>query len=397
MTNKSRITAILLKLSLILILPGCSGWESKSQDQEVALNTLQSRVITAQGEAPISPGAELLARKQALQSALQNIAMQAGAGLTQATLIGSTKVVDEWRDDNIYRVQVLATLGAGDNAESCHSPFRKNIVATGFPIVTPGQISANESQDLYSGIPREITNLLLESGEFNSFNETHAVLYPQPDIAPQMSKTSGYYDSLIVQMARQYNAQFVLSGVIRDLEVESTQYTRGSGALAGIKSMMRDLIARRGVGLDVYVHDGLTGALVFQHRYSDSVVGDVWIPSGYTVGSERFRATPTGQKITEMLLQAARDVRHLLSCYPLTTQIIRIDGANVFLAAGAQAKLRPGDSLVVYAKNHLSDIKLEQEIGVIKIIQVQSDFSVGRMEVLSDIRQIRPGDLARSW
>jgi hypothetical protein len=363
MTNKSRITAILLKLSLILILPGCSGWESKSQDQEVALNTLQSRVITAQGEAPISPGAELLARKQALQSALQNIAMQAGAGLTQATLIGSTKVVDEWRDDNIYRVQVLATLGAGDNAESCHSPFRKNIVATGFPIVTPGQISANESQDLYSGIPREITNLLLESGEFNSFNETHAVLYPQPDIAPQMSKTSGYYDSLIVQMARQYNAQFVLSGVIRDLEVESTQYTRGSGALAGIKSMMRDF----------------------------------WIPSGYTVGSERFRATPTGQKITEMLHQAARDVRHLLSCYPLTTQIIRIDGANVFLAAGAQAKLRPGDSLVVYAKNHLSDIKLEQEIGVIKIIQVQSDFSVGRMEVLSDIRQIRPGDLARSW
>ncbi len=397
MTHISRITAILLGLGLALILSGCSSLESQTSDQDATLNLPQQRVITAQGEAPVTPGAEMLARKQALQSALRHIAVQAGAGLTQTTLMGSTKIVDEWRDEGIYRVQVLATLTTGDNGESCHSPFRKNVLATGFPIVTSGQISANESQDLYSGIPREINNLVLESGEFNGVNETHAVLYDSPDMAPQITQTSGYYDSLIVQMAQQHGAQFVLSGVIRDLEIESTQYTRGAGALAGIKSMMRDLISRRGVGLDVYIHDGLTGALVFQHRYSDSVVGDVWIPSGYTVGSERFRATPTGQKITEMIHQAAQDIRQLLSCYPLTTQVIRVDGENVFLAAGAQAKLRPGDSLVIYAKNHLSGIKLEQEIGIIKLTQVQSDFSVGRMEVLSDVRQIRPGDLARSW
>lgn len=363
-----------------------TGYES----EEGAFN----RAITVQGQAPITKGAKLLARKQAFRDAIRNASLEAGSGFSSAALLGSTKVVDEWISDNIYHVQVLAVLSEG---QVCNSPYRKKLVATGFPSVTSGQISANESQDLHSGIPREIMNIMMERGGLIGRNETHTVLYSRPDMAPEILDQSMYHESLVVQLAQEHGAQFVLSGVLRDLEVESTEYVRGSGVFSRIKSLMRDFVARRGVGIDVYIHDGISGALLFQHRYTDSVIGDVWIPSGYTVGSERFKGTPTGHKISKIIQLASKDIGDLLACYPYSTQVIRVENNRVYIAAGAQDKLKRGDSLAVYATTGGGGMQGNSLIGVINIQDIQANFSVGEMELTSDVRKIKPGDLVKSW
>ena len=102
-------------------------------------------------------------------------------------------------------------------------------------------------------------NLLMERGGLIGRNETHTVLYSQPDMAPEILDQTAYNESIVVQLADEHGAQFVLSGVIRDLEIESTEYIRGSGVFSRIKSMMRDYVARRGIGIDVYIHDGVSG------------------------------------------------------------------------------------------------------------------------------------------
>jgi len=239
-----------------------------------------NRVVTVEGQAKIINGAQLLARKQAFSNALRKASVQTGIESVNERLLGSTKVVDEWIKDDRYHLQLLTVLSTD---QFCHAPYRKTIIATGFPIVTPGQIAAHESQDLYSGIPREMMNRLMESDSFMGVNVTHSVLYDPPDMAPKISIDNPYQESIIVKIAQQHQGQFVLSGVIRDFEVESTEYIRGGGAFAQIKSLMRDFVARRGVSLDVYIHNGIDGNLLFQHRYTDTVTGDVWIPAGYTV------------------------------------------------------------------------------------------------------------------
>ncbi len=216
-------------------------------------------------------------------------------------------------------------------------------------------------------------------------------------MAPELIDEVGYQDSVVIQLAQEHGAQFVLSGVIRDLEVESTEYVRGAGAFAQLKSMMRDYISRRGVGIDVYVHDGVTGALLFQHRYTDTVIGDVWIPAGYTVGSERFKATPAGHKITNIIQMASKDVGQLFSCYSFSAKVIKVENNRVYISAGSQEKLKQGDSLVVYAANTKAGMQESKLIGVVNILDVQADFSVGQMEVVSDIRKIKTGDLVKSW
>ncbi len=353
-----------------------------------------SRAYTVQGQAPINNGAKLLARKQAFRSAIRNVSLEAGSQYSSEAILGSTKVVDEWVADNIYHLQVLAVLSEG---QECNSPYRKKITVMGFPSVVSGQISANETQDLYSGIPREIMNILMESGDFIGKNKTHTVLYSRPDMAPEIIDETGYQDSIIVQIAKEQGAQFVLSGVIRDFEVESTEYMRGAGVLSQVKSMMRDFWARRGIAIDVYVHDGLTGALLFQHRYPDTVVGDVWIPTGYAVGSERFKATPSGHKISKIIQLASKDIEHLFACYPFSTNVLKVANNKVYIAANAQNKLRKGDSLVVYSLKGGGEMQASELIGVINIQDVQARFAVGTMELSSDIRKIRAGDLVKSW
>jgi len=385
----------LIFLSVIaLMISACATTPDNTHRDEAA-----PEVISSQGQAEIQQGAVIEARFKAIQQAIRHAAKSAGGRHSSRDLIANTKVVDEWRENNHYFVQIVAVVG---QQEGCQATYKKRIVATAFPIVTSGQISGNESQDLFGGIPREIMNHLMETGDFIGRNQTRTVLYARPDLAPDMITTSQYSDNTIQQLARQNNSQFVLSGVIRDFAVESTDYIRGAGLLAQAKSALRDVIVRRGITVDVYVHDGLSGALLFQHRYSDSILGDVWIPVGYSVGSARFKATPAGEKISRIIKMATQDIDRVFSCYPFTTRIVKIDDNRVVIAAGAQDKLKVGDKFVVYGNSRnlygLDNSQgNKQAIGLLTLDAVNVQLSTGHLEVPGNIRKIKVGDWVKSW
>jgi hypothetical protein len=375
-------------LSCVFFLQSCAKPSSEKAD---APSKQVSQTYTSLGQATIVKGAVQLARKQAFSDAISKTSLEANQKVSSQTLLASTKVVDEWIADDVYYIQVVSELTEGLN---CSSPYRKRMLATGFPIVTSGQISTNETQDLYSGIPREIMNSLVESGGFLAHNATHTQLFAKPDIAPELVNENGSQNSMIMQLADKHGAQFVLSGVIRDLQTESTEYVRGAGALAKWKSLTRDFIARRGLSIDIYVYDGMKGTLLFQQRYTDTVVGDVWIPSGYTVGSELFRATPTGHKISNIIQLASKDIRELFGCYSFSAKVIKVENQQVFISAGTQNKLKQGDSFVVYASN--SSVLGNKLLGTVNIVDVQANFSIGEMEAVSDLRKIKAGDWVKS-
>jgi hypothetical protein len=380
-----------------------------------------AKVVTVEGQAAINKGMPLLAKKQALQDAIRQASMQSSVNIHSQTLVdqnnvsidafsmrtaanvGGTKIIKEWTTDNIYHVVAMVELSA-DN--SCTPHHRKRIIATAFPLAKQEQVTGYETQDLYSGIPRELNNLLIESGDFIGSNATNINLYPRPDLAPELQDRTAYRPSKVMQLAASNGVQFVLSGVIRDLEVESSEYMRGAGPLAFARSLARDVVARRGIGIDVYVHDGYTGALLFQQRYVDDVIGDVWIPATYTVGSERFNSTSTGAKIAQIIDQASTDIRQSLSCYPFTTRIIEIKDNKVFIDAGAQEKINVGDQLVVYSTTG-DDLNLDgglsfigrdkQPAGVLTILNITPRYSIGRLEVPARELGVKVGDWVKSW
>ncbi len=380
----------------------------------------RTHAVTVEGQAAISSGMPLLAKKQALQDAIRQASMQSAVNIHSRTLVNqhnisldtlsmrtaatvdNTQIIKEWTADNIYHVVARVELSP-DNA--CTPHYRKRMIATAFPLVKQEQVIGYETQDLYGGIPRELNNILMESGEFISSNATHINLYPRADLAPELQEHTAYRPSKVMQIAASNGVQFVLSGVIRDLEVESSEYMRGAGPLAFVRSLARDVVARRGIGIDVYIHDGYTGALLFQQRYVDHVIGDVFIPATYSVGSERFNATSTGGKIAQIIHQASTDIRRSLSCYPFATRIIDIKEDTVFIDAGAQERLNIGDRLVVYSATG-NDLHLDgglnfigkdkQPVGILTIDNIMPRYATGKLEVPARELGIKTGDWVKS-
>lgn len=386
----SRRAAILILLIPIL-LSACGNGKQRIEPSAVA-----ARQISVEGSAFIGEGGVEQARREAMDAAIAEASGRLKRNNSAAMLIGDIKVVDEWRDGNVYHVQILAVLS---DKQLCASSYRKKIVATGFPIMTADQISGTESQDLYGGIPREINNRLMESGDFIGRNLTHTVLYAKPDMAPDILASTSYYGSSILDIARRQDAQFVLSGVIRDFKIESGEYLRGSGVLAELKAAARDLVGRRSIGIDVYVHDGFTGALLFQHRYSDSILGDVSLPAGYTVGSERFNATPAGHAIDQIIHQASDDIHSLFGCYPFASRVVKVVGNRIVIAAGAQDKVKAGDRFNVYPAISSMDgngAAIMESQGVLTITEVSSNSAQGHLDADSQTLRVHPGDWVKS-
>lgn len=389
--------------------------------QSYAVVQPSADVVTVEGQAVINRSMPQLAKQQALQDAIRQASMQSSVNLHSQTTVNqnnvaldtvslrtaaavkNTKIIREWTTGDIYHVVAMVELSA-DN--SCTAHYRKRIVATAFPLAKQEQVSGNETQDLYGGIPRELNNHLIESGDFIGSNATNINLYPRADLAPEIQDRTAYRPSKVMQVAASNGTQLVLSGVIRDLEVESSEYMRGAGPLAFVKSLVRDVVARRGIGVDVFVHDGYTGALLFQQRYIDEVLGDVWIPATYTVGSERFNSTSTGAKIAQIINQASIDIRQALSCHPFTARIVEIKDDKVFIDAGTQERLNVGDQLVVYNTGG-EDLNLDGgtsfvgkdrlPAGVTTIINATPRYSVGSLEAPARDLGVRIGDWVQSW
>ncbi|WP_231890742.1 flagella assembly protein FlgT middle domain-containing protein [Methylomonas koyamae] len=395
MASLIRFNSLILPLLLALVLAACDGGvlhKSGASDSEANVSGRQTSV---QGAAAIGAGGVEDARRAAIDDAVQRASSQLKRSNPAGAMISDIKVVDEWQDGEVYRVQALAVLS---ERQHCASPYRKKIVATGFPIMNAEQVSSSESQDLFSGIPREINNRLMETGDFIGRNLTNAVLYSRPDIAPEILPTTGSAESVIVNVARQYNAQFVLSGVIRGFRTESTEYVRGTGVLAEIKSMARDFIGRRSIDFDVFVHDGFSGALLFQQRYSASILGDVSLPNGYNVGSERFNDTPSGHKISELIQQASEDLHRLFGCYPFTTRVLESVNNRIVIAAGAQDKIRMGDKLMVYSAAGIAPNGrgLSDQVGILTINEVSANTAAGSLDSGAQ-GIVRPGDWVKSF
>ena len=351
-----------------------------------------ARQVSAEGSALLGAGGKEQARQEAIDAAVEQAAEQLRGKNPGASLVSEIKVVEEWQDAAVYHVQILAVLS---DKSFCESSYRKKIVATGFPIMNADQLSSSESQDLYGGIPREINNKLMESGDFIGRNLTNTVLYSRPDMAPELLPIPGYSGSPIVAIARKQDAQFVLSGVIRDFKIESGEYLRGSGVLSEIKAMFRDMVRRRSIGIDIYVYDGFTGALLFQHRYSDSIVGDVSLPAGYTVGSERFSSSPAGHKIDEIIHLASDDIHRMLACYPFASRVTRVVGNRIVIGAGAQDKVKPGDRFKLYPADGADD-SIADSHGLLTITDVSTNSAQGSLDAESQILSIHPGDWVKS-
>jgi len=395
---------------------------------------VQAQTVEAEGAARIESSVAL-AKRMALQDAIRQALMQAGAKISTTTVTSRTGVVTdnmrfsaqgrvthvailrEWTDEDHYYVKIRAQVpgdklmqallkaeqggndGAGQagayangNAEAANR-YRRKVAVSQFHVLDRTQI--HDLPKIETELARELERRLISDGRVLTVNASQYLLPLTEEGVISQRRILGALPparephQVASEFAESLGVQFVVTGVIRDMSV--------SNHFLGTK--MRHL------ELDLFIHDGISGASVARHRVSEtaeeSVLADLH-SADTVVMSEKFFASPFGRKVDQMLDRMVELIVSDVGSQPFTARVIRAEGNRIYFDAGGLANIRVGDVLNTYKLSEVpvKDYPGQRALGYTEnpstnliVTQVQRLFSVG--ELVEDIARLAPGDVIR--
>lgn len=366
-------------------------------------------VIDGKGEI-VKDGSLGVARNQAIQDAERKALEKQGVIIqtydadsfssTQTITsgnLGESRILQEGREGDTYRIKALVDV---KKKKACDSfGYRKKIAVTAFPALQAKHVS--DLRDVRMAYPKELGKILEDQKQFLVRYATDQSVYDNPNLAPAFNQ---YNDpGNFMRKAETLDAQFIVAGVIRDMEYS---VTNEHGPWNIFYEIFDIPPLKRNIRIDSYLYDGLSGVLLDQISYEDSVTGtDVYFDSGVSIGSEQFRRSDYGKAVQRVLQKQARDITDKLRCMPLAERVIKITEGNIYMNAGTQSNVKVGDSFIVY---HGADAipnqvyygnrylgAVEEPKATLTIKQVQPNFSIGYLDVPS--YSINARDIIRSW
>ncbi|HET8848571.1 MAG TPA: flagellar assembly protein T N-terminal domain-containing protein [Marinobacter sp.] len=389
--------------------------------------TAQAVVLEGIGHGTIVEGNLEQARADARQAAMRDLALQYEARVsTEDTMengkltyshtrlsaeaqVHNATIVDEYRSGNLLRVIVRAELSSADAAgrgASCKAGaaagLRKRVAVTGFPILHAEQGGNRSLDDASEQLPQALVARLQERGEVQVLGATRLNLLSDPQNAPTSRAIAGSnHLTNVVQVARELGAQFVVSGVIRDMGL-SDPGAWGTSILARLKRHTDAVDTRRRFEAELLIFDGFSGSLVFSQRFLTSAEWQPAGPASAGLANAGLENSAWGKAVSGVIDQMSIAVSDALTCQPFMVRIARVDGKKVTLENGAIAGLRPGDELKVYRSRRYFDSltgtpELMAADASITLDNVHPDFSTGWLDIHAGQINVQRDDVAIIW
>jgi len=353
--------------------------------------------IEAIGSAAMEGGAKKMARELALKDAMRQAMTQVKSFIESTTItsantlliesaqvsaagsIEDVEVIEEWEDEEIYFVKIRANIPEKDlRKPSPAARYKKKVAFLQFDILN--RKSVFDFPGIEQLWPRELLNRLEKDGEFIGIDGSNYLL----------SKTSPGFKvdnpESYAYLAEKLDAQIVVSGVIRDMEIKK-----------GIFFNDRNLI------VEIFIHDGISGARISNYRLERVI--------SRTSMSEKMNKvflnnallkTEYGKVISAVIDQQAKLIQSDLSDIPFSARIVEVNGKEIVFNAGRQSLVAVGDILMTYrlstepltySNQNFFLGRRETPIATLAVEQVQPLFAVGKLEV--DTTNLFPGDIIR--
>jgi len=388
----------------------------------VSGSPVRAEWIRVTGESVVYGGDIAAARKAAQEDAIRKASMQYGAQvsshdqverglLTESSIQVQSEayvsrivpVSEEVFDDSL--LMILDVDVHIKKKELCTgittNDYRRQVALVGFAFQDLAQASIGGLYQMEREIPAALNAMLVNSPRILVNQASHIQLYQELVNAPT-SETEQRTLTKVVNAARDLGVQFVVSGVIRDISVRNPNaYQHSIIKNFGRWTTLSDL--QRVFVVDLFIHDGFSGAIMFEHRYSAMGEWDSDPEQIRPMLSANFRELDYGQKVATVMQKMAADVESSVGCQPFMTRITRVEDKNILFEAGASAGVRPGDKFQVYRSRqlydgdrfqgtHLKDMKLAIEVAL-----VQPEFSSGDLSYDPTRINIQTDDVVVSW
>jgi len=389
----------------------CMAQTVSAEVQAVTTETAKTTVaytgrVRAEGAATIGVDGRKAARQAALSDALRNAATQATAGKLPGAADDMPQqspdvrpfqqgsyysIVREWQSQGIYHIAVSAEVVKGKfdagNAILVRVPIpKKKIVITQFDVAKT--IHVDDINNIYDGFPAALSSRLEASGEFLSSSTSRSI--PVETDAPQRDA--------IIQIAGETGAQFLISGMVVNAGTGHERWSVDTPFDGSLKVPFGGY-KKRHIEVEFSVYDGRTGSRLSSHHLGDHAEGDVTVGNNKPFGSSLFFETEFGKATDRLLDAAVKGIREALEKEPFSAHIIQAEGKKVYLDAGSDALLEPGDKLVAYAGE--TQLKgpipgaAERAADIVTLIQVRPQFSIGELPEDALKLGIKAGNIAR--
>ncbi|MBU2887839.1 flagella assembly protein FlgT [Gilvimarinus agarilyticus] len=378
--------------------------------------------ITAQGRSALSEGSLSEVRQRAIEDAARTALMQAGLQVNASTVVVNAaevddqirvstkgqlkalKVIGESQKDGIYQVTVSAEL-APQAINTCpSSDYQKSLLVTAFNVKSPTHSRVGELNNADTALSSAMAERLYPN------HQLQVQTQPELLLASTNRLMSNHYElfNAVQQVANQYQAQYVMTGYIEDMSMvnghgyyRSNSLGRASNRVAstvkGWVGQSRDDIRARHFRFRLMLHDGVTGARIFDKSYATQGLWTADYTARTGFASPEFWSTDYGHKTSELIDQAVADIGQKALCQPFMAPLkVSAHDQNVYLLAGANNGVDVGDSFTVYAQGAapFANIqyygtqalapttykRLDQTEVTLTITQTYPGYSVGRFD-----------------
>ncbi len=206
------------------------------------------------------------------------------------------------------------------------------------------------------------------------------------------------------ELANTLEVQFLLSGRILDLSVQRPEKNLTDGwqqPLEKFNKLWQGPVRQAVIELKLF--DGLTGILIANQQFSIQAPGDMDMANKSMNSS--FWNSPFGQAVQELMLQQTTLVESSLACLPLQAKVMHLGPKGIYIDAGIDTLLQPGDKLRVTHRQSVNlmggvttqNVYSEQAYGNMTITQVYPGWAIGELDKKELQRELKPGDIVRAW
>jgi len=377
--------------------------------------------ITATGAAIMGKDLEE-SRDKAIRDALRQASLQMGGSIHSSQMLVDglvtsdqmslksngkfrhVRILQEKIAHGLIEVKIRAEFLEGGRCESNEgNGYRKAVAVAGFALQNPKEAVLGGLLNIEQRLSGVLANTLNGRHRIHAMDSGHVLLFSSVDRAPS-SQNNLQRLTNSVELAKELGAQFVVSGVIRDLAMinPDADIRRVWDTPLDLVGLSRERKERNFV-LDVYVHDGISGSLMFQNTYATS--GE-W---GYRNHRRTGFATPEfwksgfGGQVKTLLSKVVTDLNENLGCQPFMAKIIDTQGDFVRVDTGGSVGMRPGDELTVYRTSTFYNLdqegltQLKETKVKATIMQVQPRFAIARLNKTPSRFAIQREDVVVAW
>ncbi|MEX0604896.1 MAG: flagella assembly protein FlgT middle domain-containing protein [Marinobacter sp.] len=223
--------------------------------------------------------------------------------------------------------------------------YRKKIAVAGFTVESPQHGAWGSFHDAGENVAELLYQNFQRTDQVQPFLAQNWQMFASLDRAPtRLSQDNrlGKYSAV----SREMGVQFVVSGVIRDLDVHDKNAWNTS-TYSNVKRALFSADTSRAFVVDVVVHDGFTGQIVMEERFSTEGRWDVPRTEKVAFGGSRFLGTGYGQAVEQALGDITEEIVFKLACQPMLVPILQVDGKDILLDVGTDSGMLPGARMSV--------------------------------------------------